>query len=63
MADKLQETIPQQAVNNELVNKSEMCIGWNSTMMTLPYASNVVTGTISVIWLHGGAQNIIFMQP
>ena len=44
MVDKSQAIIinivPQQAVDNEPVNKSEMCIGWNSTMKQF----DVVTG-------------------
>ena len=43
MVDESQVIIPQEAVDiNELVNKSEMCIGLNGTMMTLP--GNVITG-------------------
>ena len=36
-----QEVIPQQEVETELVKRSEMCIGLNCVMMTLP--KNTVT--------------------
>ena len=37
-----QEVIPQQEVETESVKRSEMCIGLNCVMMTLP--KNTVTG-------------------
>ena len=37
-----QDVIPQQEVETESINRSEMCIGLNCVMMTLP--KNTVTG-------------------
>ena len=46
MGDSSQEVIPQQEV--ESVKRSEMCIGLNCAMMTLP--KNTVTGiTIMIV--------------
>ena len=37
------EVIPQQEMHNDLVRRSEMCIGWKS-MMTVP--KNTVTSVV-----------------
>ena len=42
-----QEVIPQQEVETESVKRSEMCIGLNCVMMTLP--KNTVTGITIMI--------------
>ena len=42
-----QEVIPQQEVETESVRRSEMCIGLNCVMMTLP--KNTVTGITIVM--------------
>ena len=43
-----QEVIPQEEVENESVNISEMCIGWSSAMI-LP--NNIVTG-VTIVTTH-----------
>ena len=42
MEESSQEVIPQQEVETESVKRSEMCIGLNCMMITLP--KNIVTG-------------------
>ena len=42
MGDSSQEVIPQQEMETKSVKRSEMCIGLNCVMITLP--KNTVTG-------------------
>ena len=52
MGESSQEVIAQQEVENELVKRSEMCIGWNSAKLP----NNTVTGvTIVTTQLVGNA--------